>query len=124
MSPKRPSTADADTTGVPAAALNDPSTGKFGADSNAECRIDGRRRETITWQGSPVAGLYYIYANVYDACGKQSTRFHVRLHRAVPGDTDGTWRVETTTLRTGSLFGVSANGGGKPPLYVTALSLP
>jgi hypothetical protein len=54
-------------------------------DSNANCQIDGRRRENIFWQRTPPQGRYLVYAALHSTCGLTHTAF--RLHATQAGVT-------------------------------------
>ncbi|GMV42384.1 MAG: hypothetical protein AMXMBFR64_41000 [Myxococcales bacterium] len=124
VSPKNPTTATAVDNQVPADALADPTTGRFDLDSNANCVVDGARRENLVWQEDPPKGSWLVHVDPYAACGEPATRFRLSVLRREPGDEEGTWRQVETVIREGQLLAASATGGAKPPLYVTALTLP
>jgi hypothetical protein len=95
--------------------------GVIDRDSNAGCVADVRR-ENLVWQGAPEAGQYLVYVNLFSACGRDSVRFTVALHRAEA--TDGGSTLVKTLEQSGELLAVDANGGAAQGLYVTAFSFP
>lgn len=113
---KHPSTSAAD------AGATLPS-GVVDRDSNANCNIDGYNRESLVFQDAPEPGNYYIYANLYDACGQASVRFEASLHQAVAGDTPDVLVQRQTLSKSGSLLAVDANGGARVGLYVASFSV-
>jgi hypothetical protein len=46
-------------------------------DSNANCTIDGRRRESAVWSATAPPGRYRVLAALAQTCGLESTRFTV-----------------------------------------------
>jgi hypothetical protein len=50
-------------------------------DSNANCTIDGLRRESIYWKAAPPAGRYQIYAALASTCGLPRTSIRVSISR-------------------------------------------
>lgn len=57
----------------------DPTAWKSGAildfDSNAECVIDGRRRENVIWKTAPPAGAYLVRVDTFSLCAASSARW-------------------------------------------------
>jgi hypothetical protein len=51
--------------------------GVLDVDSNANCVIDGLRRETIYWQREPPKGVYRVYAALSSSCGLTHSAFRV-----------------------------------------------
>jgi hypothetical protein len=94
-------------------------------DSNAECRIDSARRESLIWNGAPEPGTYLIYVNVFEACGKSAAHFAVESYVRVRGADEGTFDIAPLQepLR-GVVLGASANGGGKSGLFAGTIELP
>lgn len=62
----------------------DPSAWKSGAlldfDSNAECVIDGRRRENVIWKEAPPAGQYVVRVDTFSLCGAAAARWTVEVY--------------------------------------------
>jgi hypothetical protein len=115
---KHPSTAaDEDGTG-------EPGVGTFGLDSNAGCVIDGRRRENLVFQEPPASGTYYVYVNLFGACGQDSTRFNVTLNAPVEDAESGTFDQKETYRASGILTAPQANGGANVGLFVTSFVVP
>jgi hypothetical protein len=55
-----------------------PSGGNLDLDSNADCDIDHRRNENITWARAP-AGRYTVRVDLYKSCGVASTHYVVTV---------------------------------------------
>lgn len=53
--------------------------GVLDQDSNANCVIDGRRRENIYWSSDPPRGRYSVYVSMASTCGLAQTAFRVRV---------------------------------------------
>lgn len=108
---------------IPSELLRDPRVGRLDGDSLAECRPDGRRSESVTWQEpAHVPGLYLVYANLYDACGHASVHFVLRVYRRA--QIDGSLRLSLVEERAGLAMDLAANGGAGAPLYLGAVDLP
>src|SRR5262249_38269688 len=45
---------------------------ELSADAASECQLDGRHLETFVWHTAPTKGLWYLYANLFDACGESA----------------------------------------------------
>jgi hypothetical protein len=109
-------------------------------DSNANCVLDGIRTENMIWptltedQGEtelPEEGLYYVYVNLFDPCGQQAARFHVKITTAVPdasgaaggGNTQPT--VEHQWLdQAGELIAIQAEPTDAKGLFVAEFAFP
>ena len=115
---KHPSTA-VDEDGV-----NEPGVGTLDLDSNARCVIDGHRRENLVFEGTPPSGEYFVYANLFDACGKDSVRFNLTLNTSVEDADSGEFKQEETFRTSGVLSAVQANGGSNIGLYLTKFVVP
>jgi hypothetical protein len=50
-------------------------------DSNAQCLIDGRRQESVTWAGAPAAGHYEVRVDTFSLCGEATARWKVTVTR-------------------------------------------
>ncbi|HEX7669599.1 MAG TPA: hypothetical protein VF395_08450 [Polyangiaceae bacterium] len=100
---------------------NAPGEGILRPDSNAGCVIDGLNRENLVFKDKPAPGTYYVYANLFDACGKPSVRFNVSLHksRVTSNEDPKKYTVDETYRTSSSLLAVHANGGAKNGLFVT-----
>ncbi len=103
--------------------VGEPGTGTLDFDSNHACVIDGHRRENLVFDESPPSGKYYVYANLFDACGKDSVRFTVTLHQAVDG-AEGEFEQKETHRASGVLVASQANGGSNVGLLVTSFVVP
>jgi hypothetical protein len=47
------------------------------ADSNAQCQIDGRRRENVVWKDPPAPGHYVVRVDTFSMCGEISAHWTV-----------------------------------------------
>ena len=65
--------------------------GELDFDSNAQCVIDGRRQENITWKQAPPVGAYTVRVDAFSLCGEASARWRVRafLGGALVGQAQG-----------------------------------
>lgn len=80
---------------IPAELLRDPTIPRFDRDSNADCRVDGRRRETVVFPEPPASGTWLIHARLTNACGASSVYASAEvLRRSEHGD--GTWSLVST----------------------------
>ena len=117
VDPKRPTT-DLGTTGEPP----DPTeegVGVLDRDSNADCVIDGLRRENLVFAERPLPGRYAVHASLNQACGEKSTRFTVSLTSRIDGAEPDTFAQTKTYEKSGLLLASQADGGAKLGLYVT-----
>jgi hypothetical protein len=53
--------------------------GVLDQDSNANCTIDGLRRESIYWKAAPPVGRYQVYASLASTCGLPRTSIRVSI---------------------------------------------
>jgi hypothetical protein len=113
----RSTAADEDGTG-------EPGVGTLGIDSNAGCVIDGHRRENLVFKEPPPSGAYYVYANLFDACGEDSVRFTATLHTPVEDAETGTFDQKETYRTSGVLSAPQANGASNVGLYLTKFVVP
>lgn len=51
--------------------------GRLDFDSNAQCVIDGNRRETVAWTQTPPAGHYDVRVDTFSLCGEAAARWHL-----------------------------------------------
>lgn len=119
---KRPTTAPGDAAGVDDDALDDETTGRLTWDSGAGCVHDGRNVESVVWPELPGDGPYSIYVRMFDACGERETPFEAFVYRRRERD-DGTFTLEQTDARAGSLLDLAADGGANPPLFLLDVEL-
>jgi hypothetical protein len=56
-----------------------PSGGVLDLDSNAECEIDHKNNENITWSNAP-EGTYTVRLDYWDSCGTAKTNYVVTVH--------------------------------------------
>jgi hypothetical protein len=70
------------------------SGGALDLDSNADCELDHKRNENITWTAAP-PGTYTVRVDLYRSCGVAATNYVVTLHvvgqptRTFPGTLTG-----------------------------------
>jgi hypothetical protein len=119
---KHPSTAVPGSNGKvdPAA----PGVGVLDHDANAGCVASGPSREDVAWKTKPAPGHYYVYVNLFDACGTPSADFRLGLYQEAPGDAPKTFKVVPFDSpgyfpKVGSLLAVQANGSSALGSYVT-----
>jgi hypothetical protein len=55
--------------------------GILDVDSNADCLIDGLRREHVVWTRSPPVGRYVVRVGMFAPCGQAAASFRVRALR-------------------------------------------
>lgn len=58
------------------------SGGVIDLDSNSNCVIDGRRRESAVWKSFAPSGHYLVQVGLARSCGHSSTRFTVTVRKA------------------------------------------
>lgn len=122
VSAKAPTTAGVDGD-ITAADLADPTTGYLSRDSNANCVIDGIRRESLIFPGDPPPGDYAVYASLFSPCGEATVSFHLDLYQRTVAD-DGTQPVVQTDVADGQLLALQADGGTSNGLYLSTVTLP
>jgi hypothetical protein len=54
-----------------------PDPGTLDVDSNANCTIDGLRREHVIWRAEPPAGHYVVRVDAASLCGRASAHWRV-----------------------------------------------
>lgn len=87
-----------------------PGVGELDHDSNGNCVIDGLREESAVFSAPPFPGLYHVYANLFDACGRDSARFTLTVR------VDG----EVKLQRAGEVLAAyDSTGGQSLGLFVT-----
>ena len=102
-----------------------PGVGVLQADSNAGCTIDSIRRESVVWRTAAEPGQYLVYANLFEACGKQAVHFTLEAFVRTEGDEPDTFGFERLGDPSyGVVLGASANGGKQTGLYVGAIDFP
>jgi hypothetical protein len=84
--------------------------GQLSLDSNANCRGDGRREESIVFPGSPGAGIYVVKVATPSLCGESVAHYHVEafLEGARVGAADGTSLPQDTRFGAGRGAGARA----------------
>jgi hypothetical protein len=61
---------------------NDPAVagvGRLDFDSNANCLIDGRRKESIVFKDPPPSGQYIVRVDAFSMCGQASAQWKVTV---------------------------------------------
>jgi hypothetical protein len=101
----------------------DPSTPGIGVldhDSNGGCAIDGQNEESVVFASAPFPGLYHVYADLFDACGRDSARFTLTV-RALDDVDAGTSCI--VLQKSGEVIApYDVTGGASPGLFLTDLS--
>ncbi|MET0793041.1 MAG: hypothetical protein ABW061_16085 [Polyangiaceae bacterium] len=120
VDPKHPSTAltvngSADTTAK--------GTGIFDTDAGRNCVASGHRRESLVWQDAPLAGTYFVYVSLFDACGQSAVHFDLSVNRPGRVGKDGIQRLESTYNQAGELLALDADAGTKLGLFVTEFTV-
>lgn len=84
--------------------------GLLDADSNAQCVIDGLRRESVAWPSSPPPGHYVVRVETASLCLAASARWTVeaRVQGEVVGRSSGASTPESTRFPHGLGAGVLA----------------
>jgi hypothetical protein len=97
-----------------------PGVGVLDHDSNAGCSIDGANEESVVFAAPPFPGLYHVYADLFDACGRDAARFTLTVR--VQDDADaGTSHV--ALQKSGEVIAAyDTTGGASPGLFVTDVS--
>lgn len=116
IDPKHPTALPPDDAGVVP-----PDTAQIDRDSNAGCRIDGIRTESLVWSakaGMP-HGSYGIYVNLFDACKQPAVRFRVDVYSVVPNPDGGVGHLKNFFSQGGELLDFQANGGAGRGLFVS-----
>ncbi|MFZ5893693.1 MAG: hypothetical protein ACOY0T_21710 [Myxococcota bacterium] len=113
VTPKHGSTLDADA-GTDAGVL-----GTIDHDSNANCVIDGARRESLVFQSEAPPSGYLFFANLHDSCKQPVVRFNMQVWLA-QADEDGGKRLEMVFQRGGELLESQVNPGSGRGLFVGA----
>lgn len=116
---RHPTTAAPEGTSVPAERLRDPSTGVLDRNSNAACALDRVRRENLVWQGTPGAGTWRVYVNLFDACRQTAARYRVGVWRR-----DARGEQVEVLRRDGLVTALAANGGASRGTFVADVNLP
>lgn len=58
---------------------SDASPGVLDLDSNADCVLDGLRREDVTWASEPPSGHYLVRVDTASLCGEPTARWRVEV---------------------------------------------
>ncbi len=84
--------------------------GMLDADSNAQCRIDGRRAEHVVWLAEPPRGRYAVRVDTFSLCDEAYARWGVeaRLRGARLAEARGTSAPTATRFGHGRGAGVLA----------------
>jgi hypothetical protein len=103
-----------------AGAAPDPEAWRSGGildfDSNADCRIDGRRGENVVWTDAPPSGAYQVRVDTPSLCGTSGARWRVDvlLDGASLGAASGNSFADATRFVHGRGAGVLALGFDVP----------
>jgi len=92
--------------------------GRLDQDSNANCVIDGRRRESIYWSAEPLPGRYAVYAALSSTCGLSHTAFRLRISH------HGQTRAFSDFLYASDGRAEPLGGPTSPGLLVTVFDVP
>lgn len=65
-------------------------------DSNAECVVDGRRRENVIWKEAPPKGQYVARVDTFSLCEAETARWVVEVY--VAGELAGSARGTSTDI--------------------------
>jgi hypothetical protein len=65
--------------GFTPSAIKDAAFGALDADSNADCQIDGRRREQVVWSDLPVPGRYWVRVDTKSLCAEAIAHYQVEV---------------------------------------------
>jgi len=98
---------------------NAPGVGILDRDSNGDCVQDGVSRENLVFETEPPPGRYYVYVDLFDACGEASATFTVSLVASAPGAEPNTFRQLNTFEQSGVLLAAQADGGGRLGMFLT-----
>lgn len=98
--------------------------GALDRNSNANCAIDGIRRENLVFQSAPSPGVYRLYANLFSACGRTASRYRATVHLREILEGGRTSRVRESFRRDGILTAIAANGGAALGTFVGEVALP
>lgn len=120
VSAKAPSTASVDGGTIPDSTLLDPTVGHLTRDSNPGCALDGRRLESLVFDGTPPPGTYRVYARFFSACAQNSVAYSLDVYRPSAGGTS----LERTSEYRGQLLALQANGGSTLGTLVTEITFP
>jgi hypothetical protein len=90
-------------------------------DSNANCVIDGVRRESLVFQKDAPRGGYVVYANLFDACKQPLVRYQLSVYRAA-GDADGVKHLELIEQQSGELLDSQVDTGKGTGFFVAEIS--
>ncbi|HEY3496287.1 MAG TPA: hypothetical protein VGK73_16420, partial [Polyangiaceae bacterium] len=100
-----------------------PGVGNIDRDSNADCVIDGVNRENLVFAEQPPPGVYGVYVDLYEACGRSAVRFTASLTQRVEGPEPDTFQQVETFNQSGQLASAQADGGGRIGLFVTEFTV-
>jgi hypothetical protein len=113
VTPKHGTTVEADA-GAEASVL-----GTIDRDSNANCVIDGARRESLVFQSEAPPRGYQFFANLSDGCKQPVVRFNMQVYVA-DADADGGKSLKLVFERGGELLDFQVNPGSSRGLFVGA----
>lgn len=94
---------------------------RIDGDGVSGCLADGRRRESFVWNEPPPAGVWRIYGDLFDACGKPATTFTLTMYQRVQ-QPDGTFGIAPVKELTGQFVRAQASAGGASPLFLSEIT--
>lgn len=92
---------------------------RLDGDGVSGCLADGRRRENFVFDAPP-AGIWRVYADLFDACGKPGVNFVLTLYRQEVRP-DGTYALVEHSQTHGQFVRAQASGGAGSPLFLTEI---
>lgn len=104
-----------------ASALADPTVPRLVRDSNAACRVDGQRRESVVFPERPTGQTWLIYARLYDACGEPSARARLEVFRRVDR-AEGQWDLVNVAQAAVEFLDVQAAAATTSGTYLLPLT--
>jgi hypothetical protein len=114
---KHPTTSVAGSGSVNPRALG---VGVLDRDVGAGCVFSGPNREDVVFQTKPPPGTYFVYVNLFDACGRPSAIYDVELYEQTPGSEPGTYSFAPVIEPvSGSALAVEANPSSALGTFVT-----
>jgi hypothetical protein len=103
--------------------VNEEVVARLDADGSSGCLLDGRRSENFVWEKQPQKGTWYVYANLFDACGKPSVSLELTTYRK-HDNKDGTFALDEQRIFSAQLLRAQTNPDAAKPLYLTSIEFP
>jgi hypothetical protein len=98
--------------------VNGSVTARLDNDGVSGCLLDGRRTENFSWLESPGAGVWHIYANLFDACSRPGVEFELTLYQQQL-NADGTFGLLALPSVHGQFVRQQANAGAGNATFVS-----